>query len=295
MKLEELNTQIRLALDSVTSLVFIKDAESRYIYANKQTLELFECSEEELSAIRDHDVFTKETAEKLRETDLKVLSGLKTDQEISIIDVDGEEAVYLEVKTPIFDKVNPDKVIGILCLSTDITDRKQNENKIRALVNKDSLTSLANRRFLFEQLEYSMKNSQRHSYFSAIVFIDLDKFKAVNDIYGHAIGDSLLQTTAMRLKSCTRDCDTTARIGGDEFVLLLDNIGKNQVETRRFVVSLVERLKSSLLEPYFICGQYIDASISFGVQVFKGDEQSAEKILSDADKKMYQQKAEKNN
>ena len=131
-----------------------------------------------------------------------------------------------------------DKVVRLVGAFQDVTQQKTAEDAIKQLAFYDVLTQLPNRRLLLDRLERALLSSARSSCYGALIFIDLDNFKTLNDTLGHDMGDALLKQVALRLQSCLRDCDTVARFGGDEFVVMLENLDtkalevKNQVKIR---------------------------------------------------------------
>ncbi|WP_456405107.1 putative bifunctional diguanylate cyclase/phosphodiesterase [Thiolapillus sp.] len=156
----------------------------------------------------------------------------------------------------------------------------------------DELTDLPNRRMLFDQLGQDMARSRRHGYMGAILFLDLDNFKNVNDSLGHALGDKLLKQVASRLASRLREEDTAARLGGDEFVILLSQVGKNSVDAAartQYVASEIQRLFS---EPFKVDGHTLYVTASIGMVLFPLDESGPGDLLQRADVAMYRAKEE---
>ena len=173
---------------------------------------------------------------------------------------------------------------------TDITQRKEAENEIRHLAFFDPLTSLPNRRLLLDRLRHALVTSARHQREGALIFIDLDNFKTLNDTLGHDKGDLLLQKVAQRLKTCVRDSDTVSRLGGDEFVVMLENLGRDAREAAQQAESIGEAIRQSLNHPYDLAGHEYHCSPSMGITLF--DHQSElDEMLQRADLAMYQAKA----
>tara|TARA_R110001606_G_scaffold395664_2_gene568542 strand:+ start:168536 stop:170893 length:2358 start_codon:yes stop_codon:yes gene_type:complete len=199
------------------------------------------------------------------------------------------ETIYCEwMYTPLKDKNN--MVIGLATLVQDKTTAKKNQDEINYLACYDLLTSLPNRRLLMERMEQALISSKRSKSYGAILFIDLDNFKNLNDLYGHQIGDLLLQEVARRLKTTLREEDTTSRFGGDEFVLILENRGEiltNAIDSTQVVVDkiLTEINKVYILEQY----QH-RTSCSIGVCMFQGKKLSINDIFKRADVAMFQAK-----
>ncbi|MDR9435625.1 MAG: diguanylate cyclase [Thiohalophilus sp.] len=159
------------------------------------------------------------------------------------------------------------------------------ENRLYHLANNDSLTGLANRNFLLERLRQVLSRAKRKGTRFALVFMDMNNFKMVNDEFGHAAGDSLLRDIAIRFKSCMREEDTVCRYQGDEFVVLLEEINHRD-ETEQIRAKLLECLET----PFMVNGTEIRVSVSIGVAVFPEDGEDVEALLHVADQKMYREK-----
>lgn len=143
-------------------------------------------------------------------------------------------------------------VVGAIATFLDITDRRKSEALIYNLAFFDTLTQLPNRRLFIDRLTQSLAATKRSGQCGAVMFIDLDNFKSLNDTHGHALGDLLLIEVAHRISSCLRELDTVARFGGDEFVVLLDNLGDDKVVAAKVASLIAEKVRTSLLLPYFL-------------------------------------------
>ncbi len=179
--------------------------------------------------------------------------------------------------------------------NTDLTERKQAEQRIYELANFDHLTGLPNRRLLVEELDKALARSQRSGCFGAVIFLDLDNFKLLNDTMGHDFGDMLLRQVADRLRHTVRHCDQLARLGGDEFVLVLEDLAEVAQEAVSEAQHVVEKLQSSLAQPYFLDGRLFLSTPSMGVALFDGGATDLETILKQADLAMYRAKSEGRN
>lgn len=178
----------------------------------------------------------------------------------------------------------------IFATSRDITARKKAEEEIHHLAFYDTLTRLPNRRLFFDRFHAALTASARHNDFGAVLFIDLDRFKLLNDTLGHDYGDLLLTEVASRIKSCVREMDTVARLGGDEFVVLIEAAGTKQEEALPKISLVAEKIRESLAQPYCLNGHAHHSSPSIGVSLYQGNEETEEELLRHADMAMYQAK-----
>jgi len=166
----------------------------------------------------------------------------------------------------------------------DITEAKKQEEKIRMLAYYDVLTGLPNRALFADRLEMAMNASRRAKTGFALMFLDLDRFKVINDTLGHDAGDELLQSVATRLKSCLRQTDTLCRLGGDEFTIIVDSFKAT------YINGFVKRLFELLAAPVTLKDHQIHVSCSIGIALFPGDGQDMQSLLKNADKAMYRAK-----
>ena len=184
---------------------------------------------------------------------------------------------------PIYDSNN--QMIGALGVNRDITDRIKETERLEHLAHYDHLTKIPNRYLLLDRVEHLIAQSKRNKSAFALLYIDLDKFKIINDTKGHAFGDQVLVETALRLKQAIRSSDTIARIGGDEFVLLLEKISnKNDVST------LIETLTKTLNKEFIIYDEKFEVSCSIGVAIYPDDGTTIDTLLATADTAMYKAK-----
>ncbi len=172
----------------------------------------------------------------------------------------------------------------------DISERKKAEEEIRFRAYYDSLTRLPNRQLLLDRLEQAIMTSQRSKDYNAILFIDLDRFKSINDSLGHNIGDQLLIDTAARIKHCIREIDTAARFGGDEYVVLLKHIGKEQDEASFSAKRIAQTINQAFQQPFILNHQEIHITCSIGITIFPIADDSVEDIIKHADTAMYSAK-----
>jgi diguanylate cyclase (GGDEF)-like protein/PAS domain S-box-containing protein len=198
---------------------------------------------------------------------------------------------YPEMLTVTAVKDTTAKVTHYVCALTDITLRKASEEEIRCLAQYDFLTGLPNRRCLMERLHHALKRSARSGRQGALLFIDLDNFKDLNDTLGHNMGDLLLQQAAKRLVACVRESDTVARLGGDEFVILLENHSGDALEAVEQVRRVGENILFQLNQTYLLGTLRHHCTSSIGITLFVGEMQDVESLLKQTDLAMYQAKA----
>jgi len=178
-----------------------------------------------------------------------------------------------------------DKITHFSAIFYDVSERKRLEERLENLAHYDPLTGLPNRMLLQDRMEQSIALSERQRQHFALLFIDLDGFKPVNDTFGHAFGDEVLKVVAERLNAAIRGVDTAARLGGDEFVVILSDIGGNENAAR-----VADKLLMSISEPYEIAGETVTISASIGVSIYPNDEMIAQELLRTADEAMYSAK-----
>ncbi len=172
----------------------------------------------------------------------------------------------------------------------DITERNRAEEQIHKLAFYDVLTGLPNRRLLIDRMRSALLSSARSHHYGAVLFLDLDRFKIINDTLGHEQGDQLLIEVAKRIRTFVREVDTVARLGGDEFVVLLGEIDEKSEVASQKTSRIAEKLRISLNQPYHLIGYEVISSSSIGIVMFQGDDKSAEDLLKYADMAMYQVK-----
>ena len=178
----------------------------------------------------------------------------------------------------------------ILLLGQDQTRHAEAENRVLHLAYHDTLTDLPNRTLLTDRVNHALQRSQRSGQHGALLFLDLDNFKRINDSLGHSIGDLLLQELAARLRRTLREEDTISRLGGDEFVVLLEHLGRDPEEADRQVREIARKIRTALAPAYHLNGHELHMTASIGYVAFPRDGQTMETLLRHADLAMYQAK-----
>ncbi|MGB8077362.1 MAG: PAS domain S-box protein, partial [Gallionella sp.] len=183
------------------------------------------------------------------------------------------------------------KLTHYVAVFRDISNRKKSEQEIHQLAFYDPLTNLPNRRLLMDRLQQGLAASARNSRHGALLFLDLDHFKIVNDTQGHVMGDQLLIEVARCLQTCVREGDSVARLGGDEFVVLLENLSSEANEAASQTELVAEKIRQELNKPYVLVDFECHSTASIGISLFFNHQESADDLIQHADVAMYQAKS----
>jgi len=270
--------------------VFHKDVQGRYTGCNGAFCDFIGKSWDEVVGRYVFEVSPQNFAHTYRDRDIELL----TDQvgvqvyEGQVMHKDGtvHDVVFHKARM-LGDDGKPSGIIGVIL---DITDRKQAEQQIHQLAFYDPLTGLPNRRLLMDRLHQEFAIGARTGQYGAVLFIDLDNFKMLNDSKGHDIGDLLLIEVAKRLISCVRDGDSVARLGGDEFVVVLESLDSVAEEAAAQTELVAEKIRAALSELYLLNKHQYHSTPSIGVALFMGYQSSLDDLLKHADTAMYQAK-----
>jgi diguanylate cyclase (GGDEF)-like protein len=183
------------------------------------------------------------------------------------------------------------KVARVVVVSQDITERNAAEQRVQYLAHHDALTDLPNRTLMSDRMRQALAHARRDNAMLAVMFLDLDKFKPVNDVLGHEIGDQLLKEVAVRLQACVpRESDSVARIGGDEFLFLLA-----RVQSRKDASAVADKVLQTMSKPFQVGPHPIGITASIGIAIFPFHGQEEKTLIKNADVAMYSAKVEGHN
>ena len=274
----------RALLDAMADGVFVAQ-DFRFVFANTALPRILGYSREEFIGLHFTDVvhpdFLELWCERFR---LRISSGPEPLRryEVQFMHKNGQRPVWIELIASRFVHEGAPAVLGIV---RDISEKKINEQMIWRQANYDALTGLPNRHMLIHRLDQEMKLCQRHSWSLALLFIDLDRFKEVNDTLGHALGDRLLKQAAQRISGCLRETDVVARFGGDEFTVLLGAIEQPEV-----IEAIAAKILDRLHQPFQLDQHMAYVSASIGITLYPGESASVDDLMMHADQAMYEAK-----
>lgn len=273
-------------LEHIPEHVYFKDRNSRFMRINKAMAAYF-CLDDPNQAVHktDEDFFSPEHAAQAFKDEQQIVLGGRSIVGLEEKETwpDGRESWVLTTKVPLKDRHG--RIIGTMGISHNITERKQAEARIHHLALHDALTGLPNRTLMAERLAQAIAQARRHNTRVAVLMLDLDHFKNVNDTYGHYVGDCLLEAVAIRLRSCLRESDIVARLGGDEFL-----IGFPDVHDEQGIEQAAHKVLSSLSEPFLVEGHRLQIGASGGICQFPVDGESVDALLQIADSALYESK-----
>lgn len=284
--------RLNALIHTIPDLFWMKDVNGVYQSCNRIFERFFGATEVDIIGKTDYDFMDKSLADASHASDREAMNSgkpLSYEESVKFAD-DGHDVVMETIKTPIYDAQG--RLLGVLGIARDVTARKAAEDEIRSLAFFDTLTRLPNRRFLIDRLRQALASSSRHKQQGALLFVDLDNFKTVNDTLGHHQGDLLLEQVGKRLSSCVREGDTVARLGGDEFVVMLENLSQDSLAAATQAEVVGQKILAILNQTYQLESSEVRSTPSIGITLFGGslDADIAEP-LKRADLAMYQAKA----
>ena len=288
-RVEAYSEKYRVLLDESSDPIFAFSPEGRYHYVNRAFAEGVGRAIEEIVGHRIWDVFSPEEADKRYAIVKWVFANAASRVvEVRVPRPDGDRYYVTTVKPILGADGGVDYVI---CISKEITERKAMEERLKRVAEYDSLTELPNRALFSDRLQHAIAHCRREASHLALMFVDLDDFKPVNDTFGHHAGDLLLQAVARRMQQCTRESDTVGRIGGDEFVVLLPAVAHADD-----ALSVAEKIRAALAQPFCIEGYgELRVSCSIGVALFPEHGRDDITLSRNADDAMYHAKNRGNN
>ena len=272
--LRDSSERLAQVIDTVPAMISAADRDGRFIFVN--------ASHGLMAGNESGDAAARNRAldRKVFETNAPLPS-----YEEEIVDRTGTRRVFLTTKSPLRDRANG--VAAVLTTSVDITERKQAESHLYYMAHHDPLTDLPNRTLLRSRLNRSIARARRGDSSFALHLIDLDGFKAINDVLGHSAGDRFLKLVAERLRAIVGERDTVARLGGDEFAIL-----QNRVSCAQEAADLAVQVNQILAEPQLLGGERLQCGASIGITLHPNDGGDPDQLLKNADLAMYRSKAD---
>lgn len=268
-------------IDNVNNLIFYKNRDYVYMGCNQAFEKFIGRTREQIVGYTDFDFFPPEIAQHFRDLDAKIFeSNHRVVNPQWVKYPDGSDVFLHTITTPFYDQDG--EVIGLVGNAVDLTTEKRLSDQLEQQALYDGLTEVANRTLFMRDLATLVAQSERHQSRFALLFIDLDGFKPVNDRFGHQYGDMVLKQVAQRIKQSIRKTDLVARLGGDEFAVLLADIQLPE-EAEHLAQKLLESVRSSVQ----FQGEEIQVSASIGIAVFPDDGQDSDRLLKLADDAMY--------
>lgn len=275
---------LRALIDNFPFIVWLKDKDSRFLTVNQAYAHFYGYqSPEQIAGKTDVDLSPLDLATRYREHDLDIMcTGKKQIIEEEQQGPNGRH--WIETyKAPVIGQDG--EILGTVGFSRDITERKMLEDKMKLLGHYDSLTGLPNRVLLMDRLQIGIAHAKRHKTPYCLMYVDLDKFKQVNDSLGHDQGDLLLKEVAQRLlKYVKRGIDTVARIGGDEFIVLLAN------QQREDLMRIADAILSAMQETFYLEGNAANISASIGIALYPDDGEDVKSLIKAGDTALYEAK-----
>jgi diguanylate cyclase (GGDEF)-like protein/PAS domain S-box-containing protein len=267
-------------LETMKGGVIVVDLEGKIRVVNRAALIMFGCQKSE---ILDRDLSSIIDLPHHLKDQHRLRKGTILDYEMDWDDKNGRRIAISVSASPILERDG--SPVGIVYVAHDITEQKKTAQRLEQLALYDTLTSLPNRVLFFDRMNQLLALAKRNQYVLALLYMDLDQFKVINDTFGHEVGDLLLQEAANRMTSCTRKADTVARMGGDEFIGICGRIaaaGDATVVARKII--------RALTEPFIIKGNECSIGVSIGISLYPMDGDDVETLVKKADQAMYRVK-----
>lgn len=283
--------QLSSTLDAIPDLMFELDQNGMHLDYRVLRPELLVAPPQQLLGHTVSEVMPTEAAEAvmnaLAETQLR---GYSQGTQILLPTPSGDR--WFEISIARKDK-SANGEMRFIALSRDITERKQQQIQTERLAYIDGLTELPNRHALIERLMTEIQKKDLEGQFGALLFLDLDNFKILNDSKGHSMGDMLLKIVAQRLRASVRDNDLVIRWGGDEFVILICNLADNRYDAEQHAAQICDQIAEKIAQPYDLDHCLHSCQVSIGANIFENLGANIEEIIRDADNAMYKAKKSK--
>ncbi len=271
-------------LDKARDAIIVIDLEDRIRYWNAGATRLYGWTASEAIGQLQHELL-REDAQEIRHRSGQLLLAEEMTLDLTQQHKEGRALQVHAHWTLVRDDAGHPQ--AIFSVNTDVTRQRSDEARIQQLAFYDTLTGLPNRANFIERLNHALQSSERHREYGAVMFLDLDNFKVLNDTLGHVVGDTLLQQVAQRLQRAMRRVDTVARLGGDEFVVLLEELGGELSRAAMQAEVAGRKVLAAFTEPYILDGEVRTFSASVGVTLFRGQAASPGELLKQADLAMY--------
>jgi diguanylate cyclase (GGDEF)-like protein/PAS domain S-box-containing protein len=290
LALRKSEEHLRQIIDHLPVMIGARNIAGYYLFANKALANELGYTPEQMRNLHvrqllKNSVFDIDT---MLQNDYRVIRG---NEELDVIEERFVTATgkQLFLQTHIMPLAFYDEKVALI-VSVDITERKNAQAKMEFMAHHDALTGLPNRLQLVERLEHELRRAERHGYFGAVLFIDLDQFKTINDSLGHPVGDKVLEVVATRLQQSVREEDLVARLSGDEFVVVLTVLDQNIETAALRAGEISEKIRSIISQPYIYDNMELRVTCSVGVVVYPDKNNSVHELLRYADTAMYQVK-----
>lgn len=284
--LRDSETRLRAILHNVVDGILTLDANGRVLSANRAAGHLFGRTLDSLTGwdvCQLFDDLSPHTFQRLA-AQLDADDDHRASRRIELRGVRGDDMPFAAELT--LSQLSLPDVPGFIAVIEDISERKEAEQRLKYMANYDALTGLPNRALLRDRLEHAMRQAERSERLVGVLFMDLDRFKTINDTLGHHAGDQLLKVIGERLRTCVRSGDTVARLGGDEFMVVVENM--RHVDE---AIRVADKICGSFQNPVLLEGREVFVTPSIGITLYPLDDSTADALLRNADSAMYRAKA----
>lgn len=290
LALRKSEEHLRQIIDHLPVMIGARNIAGYYLFANKALATELGYTPDQMRNLHVRQLLKNSVfdIDAMLQNDYRVIRG---NEELDVIEERFITATgkQLFLQTHIMPLAFYDEKVALI-VSVDITERKNAQAKMEFMAHHDALTGLPNRVQLVERLEHELRRAERHNYFGAVLFIDLDQFKTINDSLGHPVGDRVLEVVATRLQQTVREEDLVARLSGDEFVVVLTVLDQNIETAALRAGEISEKIRSVISQPYMHDNMELRVTCSVGVVVYPDKNNSVHELLRYADTAMYQVK-----